>query len=185
MSAIWTTCLVATRRARPLFGVRMDYRIAPPQFGVCGRSRHEAQRREMHSPSRKNIVPNLASQMRTAFSSIAWNTGSSSPGELADDLQYLGGRGLLLQRYSRSSLSRRVFSMAMTAWSANALISSICFSVNGPWFVTCGYNCANHLVSPHHGGGNDRIILEVTRNLLGCHRYKRIANHRRVLHDLF
>ena len=28
-------------------------------------------------------VPNLASQMRVAFSSIAWNTGSSSPGELS------------------------------------------------------------------------------------------------------
>ena len=27
-------------------------------------------------------MPNLASQMRTAFSSMAWNTGSSSPGEL-------------------------------------------------------------------------------------------------------
>ena len=31
-----------------------------------------------------------------AFSSMAWNTGSSSPGELRDDLQHLGGRGLLL-----------------------------------------------------------------------------------------
>ena len=27
-------------------------------------------------------MPNLASQMRTAFASMAWNTGSSSPGEL-------------------------------------------------------------------------------------------------------
>ena len=27
-------------------------------------------------------MPNLASQMRVAFSSMAWNTGSSSPGEL-------------------------------------------------------------------------------------------------------
>src|SRR5215510_9334557 len=33
------------------------------------------------SPPRKNIVPNLASQMRTAFSSMALNTGSSWPGE--------------------------------------------------------------------------------------------------------
>ena len=31
-------------------------------------------------PSKRNSVPNLASQMRTAFSSMAWNTGSS-PGE--------------------------------------------------------------------------------------------------------
>ena len=27
-------------------------------------------------------MPNLASQMRAAFSSMAWNTGSRSPGEL-------------------------------------------------------------------------------------------------------
>ena len=32
---------------------------------------------------------------------------------------------------SRSSLSRRVFSMAMTAWAAKFLTSSICLSVNG------------------------------------------------------
>ena len=28
------------------------------------------------------MVPNLASQMRVAFSSMAWNTGCNSPGEL-------------------------------------------------------------------------------------------------------
>ena len=50
------------------------------------------------SPSHSHKLPNLASQMRVAFSSMAWNTGSSSPGELRDDLQHLGGRGLLLQR---------------------------------------------------------------------------------------
>ena len=44
-----------------------------------------------------NRTPNLASQMRVAFSSIAWNTGSSSPGELLMTLQHLRGRGLLLQ----------------------------------------------------------------------------------------
>ena len=73
------------------------------------------------SPLIQEQVPNLASQMRIAFSSMASKTGSSSPGELRDDPQHLGGRGLLLQRLAqivgalRSSLSRRVFSMAMTA----------------------------------------------------------------------
>ena len=47
-------------------------------------------------------MPNLASQMRAAFASMAWNTGSSSPGELRDDLQHLRGRGLLLQRLGES-----------------------------------------------------------------------------------
>ena len=43
-------------------------------------------------------MPNVAPQMRVAFSSMAWNTGSSSPGELEMTLQHLRGRGLLLQR---------------------------------------------------------------------------------------
>jgi hypothetical protein len=34
-------------------------------------------------------------------------------------------------RDSRSSLSRRVFSMAMTAWAVKFWSSSICLSVNG------------------------------------------------------
>ena len=43
-------------------------------------------------------MPNLASHIRVAFSSMASNTGSSSPGELEMTLQHLRGRGLLLQR---------------------------------------------------------------------------------------
>ena len=40
-------------------------------------------------------------------------------GRAADDLEHVGGGGLLLQRVlPRSSLSSRVFSIAMTAWSA-------------------------------------------------------------------
>ena len=34
------------------------------------------------SPSRNSRLPNDASQIRVAFSSIAWNTGGNSPGEL-------------------------------------------------------------------------------------------------------
>ena len=52
----------------------------------------------------------------------------------ADDLEHVGGGGLLLQaddRARRSSLSSRVFSMAMTAWAAKFLTSSICLSVKG------------------------------------------------------
>ena len=50
----------------------------------------------------------------------------------ADDLEHVGGGGLLLQSDCwRSSLSSRVFSMAMTAWAAKFLTSSICLSVKG------------------------------------------------------
>ena len=45
-------------------------------------ARCAARRRGKHRPSRRYRLPKLASQMRVAFSSMAWNTGSSSPGEL-------------------------------------------------------------------------------------------------------
>ena len=51
-------------------------------------------------------MPNLASQIRVAFASMAWNTGSSSPGELEMTLQHLGGRGLLLQRLGEFARAR-------------------------------------------------------------------------------
>ena len=50
----------------------------------------------------------------------------------ADDLQHVGGRGLLLQRLARvaraacTSSNSRTFSIAMTAWSAKVWTSSIC-----------------------------------------------------------
>ena len=62
--------------------------------------------------------------MRVAFSSIAWNTGSSSPGELEMTLSTSEVAVCCSsdsERSSvrwRSSLSSRVFSMAMTAWAA-------------------------------------------------------------------
>ena len=55
----------------------------------------------------------------------------------ADDLEHIGGGGLLLQRFRKltrallSASNSRVFSMAITAWSAKVSTSSICFSVNG------------------------------------------------------
>ena len=51
-------------------------------------------------------MPNLASQIRVAFASIAWNTGSSSPGELEMTPQHLGGRGLLLERLGQLARAR-------------------------------------------------------------------------------
>src|SRR5215467_9463334 len=65
------------------------------------------------SPSYKFMMPNLAPQTRVAFSSIAWNTGSSSPGRpeqriehglkvkcrTTDDLEHIGSRRPLLERF--------------------------------------------------------------------------------------
>ena len=75
-------------------------------------------------------MPILASQMRVAFSSMAWNTGSSSPG---DELMTRSTSAVAVCCSSdcRNSLSSRVFSMAMTAWAAKFCTSSTCLSVNG------------------------------------------------------
>src|SRR5262249_27770437 len=51
-------------------------------------------------------------------------------GRAADDLQHLGG-AVCCCSDSRSSLSSRVFSIAITAWAAKFVTSSICFSLNG------------------------------------------------------
>ena len=82
-------------------------------------------------------MPNFASQMRSAFSNMALKTGSSPPGELEITRSTSAVAVCCcneLVRSSvrcRSSLSSRVFSMAMTAWAAKLVTSSICFSPNG------------------------------------------------------
>ena len=95
-----------------------------------------ATRRETHLLREGTNVPNLASQSRVAFASMVWNTGSSSPGELeitcstSEVAVCCSSASEIVVRW-RSSLNRRVFSMAMTAWLAKFLTSAICLSVNG------------------------------------------------------
>ena len=52
------------------------------------------------------MFPNLASQMRTAFSSMAANTGCKIARGTADNLKHFRGRGLLLQRFREVSVVR-------------------------------------------------------------------------------
>ena len=69
-------------------------------------------------------MPNLASQMHVALSSIASNTGSSSPGELEMTFSTsqvavcCSSNSVRSSVRWRSSFSSRVFSMAMTACAA-------------------------------------------------------------------
>ncbi|MGC1858797.1 MAG: hypothetical protein WA725_18855, partial [Pseudolabrys sp.] len=65
--------------------------------------------------------------MRKALSSIALNTGSSSPGELEMTVN-TSVVAVCCCNDSRSSLSSRVFSIAMTAWAAKFCTSSTCLS---------------------------------------------------------
>ena len=80
---MWTTSLVLARRARGIF----DLSGIESTGSRCHRSAHaggalcKATMRKV-SPSERNKLPKLASQSRTAFANIAWNTGCSSPGEL-------------------------------------------------------------------------------------------------------
>ena len=81
-------------------------------------------------------MPNFASQMRTAFSSMAWNTGSKLAGRRAEMTLSTSEVAVCCSRFEivgalRNSLSSRVFSMAMTAWAAKFCTSAICLSVNG------------------------------------------------------
>jgi len=51
----------------------------------------------------------------------------------ADDLEDIGGGGLLLQRFAQL-VEQPVFSMAMTAWAAKFSINSTCFCEKRPGF---------------------------------------------------
>ena len=57
------------------------------------------------SPSRRFMSPNWAPQMRVAFSSMLWNTGSKSPADRLITLKHFGRRRLLLQRFGKLARS--------------------------------------------------------------------------------
>src|SRR5262245_55908792 len=82
------------------------------------------------SPSRRYSTPNVAPHRRVAFDSAVANTGCRLPGELEMTLS-TSDVAVFCCSDSRSSLSSRAFSMAITAWLAKFLTKSICLSVNG------------------------------------------------------
>ena len=106
------------------------------QFAYCRVACIECDTVRKASPSRRCQMCHSASQMRVAFSNMRRTPAARSPGD-ADDLEHLGGRGLLLQRFGEivgalaQLVSRRAFSMAMTACAAKFFTSSICLSENG------------------------------------------------------
>ena len=85
----------------------------------------------------RNRMPNFASQIRSGVLQHGLEHRLKLARRAGDDLEHLRGRGLLLQRFGRSSvrwrssLSSRVFSIAITACAAKFCTSSICLSVNG------------------------------------------------------
>ena len=75
------------------------------------------------------MTPVLAPHSRVAFSTRVSRTGCEIKSRAADDLEDFAGGGLLLEGLISSRLractssNSRVFSMAMTAWSANVFES--------------------------------------------------------------
>ena len=101
-------------------------------------------------------LPNLASQMRIALASMAWNTGSNSPG---DELMTRSTSDVAVCCSSdsvrsvvrwRNSLSSRVFSMAMTAWAAKFCQQFDLFVGEWPHFLPVNRNGADQFVFLEH-----------------------------------
>jgi len=79
---MWTVCFICATRPRMDPGAE---RITVPRrrsFASRGGAPCSAATRYCPSRSHRYSMPNLASQIRVAFSRMAWNTGSSWPGEL-------------------------------------------------------------------------------------------------------
>ncbi len=95
-------------------------------------------------PSRRKMSESMPPQTRAAFSATTSRTGCRSVGELAmtrrisavavccsSDSVTCAWASVSARFFCCSSVNRRTFSMAMTAWSAKVWSRAICFSVNG------------------------------------------------------
>ena len=121
-----STCLVAATTTKRMIRAGADDWFAPPQLGESPAAQlyiHDD--REATAFVLRLSMPKFASQSRSAFSSMAWNTGPSSPGELelmtlktSDVAVCCSSDSVRSVVRCRNSLSSRVFSMAMTAWAA-------------------------------------------------------------------
>ena len=90
---------VCSERLRGRSGLRHDNRSRVAEASAVPAARRASRPMRKPRPRSSNRLPNFASQMRVAFSSMALNTGCKLARRAGDDLQHLGGRGLLLQRF--------------------------------------------------------------------------------------
>ena len=117
-------------------------------------------------------MANFASQRRTAFSSMAWNTGSNSPG---DALITLSTSAVAVCCCSASLSSRvractssnsRTFPIAITAWSAKVCSNAICLSLNGCTSVRRSAITPIH--SPSRSNGTHKMLRKPSRCEFSC-----------------
>ena len=85
-------------------------------------------------------------------------------GRAADDLKHVCGGSLLLERLAKSrvractSSNSRTFSIAITAWSAKVVTSSICLSVNGRTALRCKNDHPDRRAFAQQGNAEDSAI---------------------------
>src|SRR6266516_367163 len=101
------------------------------------------------SPLKRNRTPKLASQVRVAFASMAWNTGLQVARRTGDYVQHLRGRGLLQQRFAQLVEQARILDRD------DGLTGEVCDQLDlllGEWpdvgAIDC--NAANRLILPEH-----------------------------------
>jgi hypothetical protein len=82
------------------------------------------------SPSQSCRLPQTAPHSVCAFSTIDWNTGTRSPGELLMTCN-TSAVAVCCSNASRVSVMSRAFSIAMTACAAKFWSNVICLSLNG------------------------------------------------------
>ena len=93
-------CTVSLMRAmRPRTVLGAGRKSLPCRFSLSAGSTPCIATRRTRSASRRYRAPSLASQMRTAFSSMARKDRLKIAGRAADNLQHLGCSRLLLQRF--------------------------------------------------------------------------------------
>src|SRR5262249_22955115 len=101
-----------------------------PHLGACQPKRPNRNAVPHTPPCCRAIVALSASQSWAADSTSVWSTACRSK---VERLMTLSTSAVAVCRCneSRSSLRSRVFSMAITAWRAKCVTSSICLSVKG------------------------------------------------------
>ena len=151
------------------------------KLAVCRRRVVRTRQHETILHQRGKEVPNLASQMRAAFSSMAWNTGCSSPGELtmtsAPPRSRSAARAIRTARACApaprrtAARSRSRSPPGRRRWST----SSICLSVNGRTAARCrrGRRCSCPLAQQRHAQHGAVRSPTLCRLQVGCIRGRR------------
>jgi hypothetical protein len=117
------------------------------------------------------MLPNLASQMRVAFASMAWNTGSSSPGELlitpsTSAVAVCRSNDWLSSRVRAcTSSNSRTFSIVITRLACESCQQCNLLVREWPHLGATDRERADGLVLPQQGNAESGPVTETERAL--------------------